>query len=135
MPPIFLEFSFFLAVDERLHAMVVQRIRLDQIYYIKLVDDVFAGVGDSEEEPLTELGRRSVVELQFQVIFEFSNLGCAMQIATFKSRFKYEGHVTVALQVVVLTQSIVVPSVYHLPVYRGGALDYLVVAAQDLLPS
>ena len=58
-----------------------------------------------------------------------------MQIATFKSRFKYESHVTVALQVVVLTQSIVVPSVYHLAVHGGGSLDYLVVAAEDLLAS
>ena len=45
--------------------MVVERIRFDQIYYIKLVDDVFASVGDPEEEPLTELSRGSVVELQF----------------------------------------------------------------------
>ena len=65
MPPIFLEFSFFLAIDERLHAMVVERIRLDQIYYIKLVDDVFASVAHSEEEPLAQLSRGSVVELQF----------------------------------------------------------------------
>ena len=65
VPSILLQLSFFLAVDEWLHPMVVERIRFYQIYYVKLVCDALSSVGRSEEEPLTQLGGCSVIELQF----------------------------------------------------------------------
>ena len=88
VPPGFLQFCLFLAVNERLHAVVVERVGLDQIDYVELVHYVFASVAGAEEEPLALLGRSTVVELQLQIVFELSNLSCPVQVSAFKSRFK-----------------------------------------------
>ena len=85
MPAIFLEFCLLFAVDERLHSMVIERIRLNQVDYVELVNNVLASVACAEEKPLTQLGGRAIVKLQFQVIFKFADLGCSVQITAFKS--------------------------------------------------
>ena len=81
VPPVFLEFGLFLAVDKWLHAVVVEGVGLDQVDYVELVRYVLARVACSEEEPLALLGRCSVVELQLQVVFELSDLCRSVQVA------------------------------------------------------
>ena len=115
--------------------MVVEGIRLNQIDYIELIGDVFPSVGHPEEVPLTQLLRCPVVELQLQIVFKLADLGCSVQIATFEPGFKHEGHITCTLQIIVLTQSVVVASIYDLSVYIGCTLHHGATVAEDLLAS
>lgn len=65
---------FFLAVDKGLHSMVIQAVRFDQIYDVKLVDLILSGVGETEVEPLAELRRAPMVKLQIQVVLKLTYL-------------------------------------------------------------
>ena len=78
MPPIFLEISLLFAVDKWLHSMVVERVWLDQVNYVEFVNNVLTRVSSPEVEPLTLLGRCTVIEFQLQVIFKFSDLSCSV---------------------------------------------------------
>ena len=74
-----------LAVDQRLHAMVIQAVWFDQIYYVEFVGLVFSSVGYTKVEPLTLLLRTSVIKFKLKIIFKFTDLCGSVKITTFKS--------------------------------------------------
>ena len=74
MPAYASSIRFFLAVDKRLHSMVIQAVRFDQIDDVELVDLILSGIGETEVEPLAELGRAPMVKLQIQVVLKLTYL-------------------------------------------------------------
>lgn len=68
----FLAFSFFLGVEEWLHALVIWTLRLDEVDEIELVGGVLFDVTNFEVEPLRVIGS-VVIILQNKVILVVSN--------------------------------------------------------------
>jgi hypothetical protein len=81
VPPTIPLLSALLAVQKRLHSMIVERVWLDQVDNVELVGGVAPCVGHSKKEPLAQLLGCSIVKLQFEVIFKVLNLRCSVQVA------------------------------------------------------
>ena len=92
--------------------MVVQRVRLDQVYQVELVCLISARVCHPEVIPLRLHYRCSIILFKLEIIFKLRDLNSFGKIAAFKSAFKYQGIVVGAFQVVVVLELVVVFSVY-----------------------
>ena len=102
MPPYALLLGCLLAVKERAHAMVIERVRLDQVDDVELVTLALASVCHAEEVPLGKNRRRAVVLLEFEIIFKLRNLDSLCEIARFKPTFKNESAIIGSFQIVVV---------------------------------
>ena len=69
-----------LGVEQRLHALVVGALGLDQIYNIEFVGGELLDVLDSEVEPLS-VGRCHMIVFEYQVVFVLSDLDRSSQVA------------------------------------------------------
>jgi len=69
--------------------MVVQTIRLQEIYYIESVGASYYSIADSKIVPLCEASC-VVVGLKNQIVFKFVDLYCSTQISRLKSALKYQ---------------------------------------------
>ena len=92
--------------------MVVQRVRLNQIYQVELVCLIFASVCHPEVIPLRLHYRCAIILFKLEIIFKIRNLNSFGKIAAFKSAFKYQGIVVGAFKVVVVLELVVVFSIY-----------------------
>ena len=80
LPSCALELSRLVRVHERLHAVVVKAVGLEQVYNVKSVRPPRPGSLQAEVEPLA-VQLRLVVRAQDKVIFEFVNLDSSSQVA------------------------------------------------------
>jgi hypothetical protein len=78
----------FLGVEQRLHALVVAALWLDQVHKVELISCELASVVYLEVKPLG-VGRSIVVILEDQVVLILANFDSATQVAGFKTRFEY----------------------------------------------
>ena len=88
MPAHASRFRLFLAVNERLHAVVVEAVRLDQVNYVELVDLIFSRIRDTEVEPLAKLRGTPMVKLEVQVVLKLAYLRRSVQITALEPRLK-----------------------------------------------
>ena len=123
MPAHASRFCLFLAVDERLHSMVVEAVGLDQVDYVELVYLILSRIRNAEVEPLAELRGAPVIELQVQVVLKLAYLGRSVQITALEARLKEQGCIVRTLQVVVLIQAVEVASVDHLAVLERCSIS------------
>ena len=64
MPANLSEFCLLLAVHKRLHSLIVQAVRFDQVYNIEFVGLILASIAHAEVKPLAELLGAPMIELQ-----------------------------------------------------------------------
>ena len=80
--------------------MVVETVRLDQIDDVEFIALTLFGVCESKVKPLGQLHSAAMVELQLQIVFKFTDLGCLVQISAFEARFEYQRCVLCASKLV-----------------------------------
>lgn len=68
--------------------MIIQTVRLVEVYYVESVHLTFARVRHSEVEPLRQLPARAVIKLAFQIILKVRNLVRFLQVSRFESRLE-----------------------------------------------
>ena len=97
------------AVDERLHALVVVRVRFHKIHYVEPISSVFPCVLHTEEVPLRE-AISAIVILQVQVVLSIRYLDGFSQISALKATLEDQGLVLLlrVLEFVVRLQVLVV---------------------------
>jgi hypothetical protein len=76
-------------VHKRLHAMIVETVRFQQIYDVKAVDAARPRILHSEIIPLS-VPASAIVRLQNYVIFELVHLDRPSQVSRLKSRLKHK---------------------------------------------
>ena len=123
-PPFTEFFSLNCAVHQWPHAMVVQTIRLQEIYDIESIGTACHCVADSEIVPLCEASC-IVVGLKNQIVFEFVHLNRSAQISRLKSALKDQCVVVLEGLLVVGSQDLVVIVVVRIFVHFGLARDGL----------
>ena len=77
----------FYGVNERLLALIVRAVRLDQIYYVEFIPDIFADVAHFEVIPLC-VTCCTVIVFQDQVVCVITATQSSSQISCFKPAFK-----------------------------------------------
>ena len=115
-PPFSEFFSVYGAVLQGSHTMVVQTIRLQEIYDIESVGAAYYSIADSEIVPLCEASC-IVVRLKNQVIFKFVHLNCSTQIPRLKSALKYQCVIVLEGLLVVGSEDLVVVVVVRIFVH------------------
>lgn len=97
------------AVDERLHTLVVVRVRFHKIHYVEPISSVFPCVLYSEEVPLRE-AISAIVILQVQVVLSIRYLDGFSQICALKATLEDQGLVLLLriLEFVIRLQILVV---------------------------
>jgi hypothetical protein len=89
-PALLLCLSF--RIYQRLHALVVGALRLDQINKVELIRNPFASVAHFEEVPLSVIVS-SIIILEDKVVFKISDLDSTPQVSRFKPALEDEGGV------------------------------------------
>lgn len=80
-------FCCFLWIHQRLHSVVVQAIRFQQIYYVEFVKSASLSVFQSEIKPLVVCFGQ-VIRLYYKIIFKFIDLYCSSQVSRLESWFE-----------------------------------------------
>ena len=89
--------------------MVVQTVRLHQVYDVESVHLAAFGVSDPKVEPLGELLRCApVIKLQLQIILKLPYLDRSLQVARLKSTLEDKCEVILRPKLVVVAQFVVV---------------------------
>ena len=100
-------------VHQWAHAVIVERVRLQQVDYIEAVGAASDSVRDPEVVPL-RMPAGVVVGLQDQVVLELIDLDRAAQVGALEPGFKHQGVIVSEARLVVRSQDLIVVTVVHI---------------------
>lgn len=81
--------SFLHRVEERLHPFVISGVWLHEVNYVESVILILPCILHLKVVPLSKAAC-PVIILQIKIVFEFPDLHCPLQIATFEATLKYQ---------------------------------------------
>ena len=107
LPALSSALRLFFRVNKRTHALIVGRVRFDQVDDVKLISSVLARVADFEIVPLGETCG-GIVVLANQVILVFVDFDHASEVPRFESALEHQGGIVFIFYYVIRLQTFVI---------------------------